>query len=139
MSRMVFYCQEDDTRETASQMMREKQIHHILVRNADLKLTGLVASMDIVASLAQESQEAFPFLKSLFNISKERVHSGIQKLRGRRYGEAVANLEKGMKELKVRVDPMDEPTVKAAIKQMQTQPTVQHLTGEDAIKERIQQ
>jgi CBS domain-containing protein len=47
MTRGIYYCQEGDTAEDAMQLMDDRQVHHLPVRNAADQVTGIVSLSDL--------------------------------------------------------------------------------------------
>jgi predicted transcriptional regulator len=75
MSKHFFTCGEDSDLEDVAKKMAKENIHHVLVLNSSNGIVGLTSSLDIAKQISADAKETFPYLQSLFGISKSQDDS----------------------------------------------------------------
>jgi CBS domain-containing protein len=67
----LIICYEGDDRGDVAKYMVNNKIHHVLVRNDDRRIVGITSCLDLAKEVVEESEDTFPYLRSLFGISKK--------------------------------------------------------------------
>jgi predicted transcriptional regulator len=58
MNTEILYCQEDEDIQTTSETLIQFKVHHILVKNSEGLVVGLLSSMDLTSAFVQDSKKS---------------------------------------------------------------------------------
>eukprot|EP01080_Neovahlkampfia_damariscottae_P004501 gene4501-7881_t len=76
----LIVCYEGDSREDVAKYMVHNKIHHVLVRNEEHLIVGITSCLDLAKELVEDSKDEFPYLRTLFGISKKEEKEFDKKL-----------------------------------------------------------